>query len=102
MSQRGNSYTDPATGEEIFTWWTLLEFSRDGMLLTLSLVQNAPTARRAAERSAGFQLGDGCLPRRIMVYEHQPTIFEWRQVRLEWRQVRPYIMEVGKEIGGVN
>jgi hypothetical protein len=95
-SQRGNSYTDPATGEEIFTWWTLLEFTfGDGMLLTLSLVQNAPTARRAAERSAGFQLGDGCLPRRIMVYEHQPTVFEWRQVR-------PYIMEVGKEIGGVN
>ena len=73
-------------------WWTLLEFTyQSGMLLTISLTQHACNAREAAERSAGFQLGEGCLPRRILVYEHEPHVFEWRQVR-------PYILEVGKEL----
>jgi hypothetical protein len=73
-------------------WWTLLEFTYEtGMLLTLSLVQFCLSAREAAERSAGFQLGEGCRPRRIMVYPEAPKAFEWRQVR-------PYILEVGKEI----
>lgn len=74
-------------------WWTLLEFTCDpagGMLLTLSLVQWAATPRDAAEQSAGFQLGEGCRPRRILVYPEPPHVFEC--------QIRPYILEVGQEI----
>lgn len=89
MTQRDKSDTRA-------NWWTLLEVSApEGWLVTFSLVQYASSPHEAAERSAGFQLADGWRPRRIMVYPEAPHIYEWMQIR-------PYIMQVGKEIGGVN
>lgn len=83
--------TTPSDRSDTERWYrTLLEISApEGWLVTLSLVQRGSSGREAAEKSAGFQLGDGWRPRRILVYEGEPEVFEWRQVR-------PYLYEVGK------
>lgn len=73
-------------------FYTLLEFTMSpGFLYSVAIAQFCSSAREAAERSAGFQLGDGSMPRRILVYDGEPTKFEWIQVK-------PYILEIGKEL----
>lgn len=84
------------SNSEPVPYWTILEAATPfGVIYTFSLVQLAHNPREAAMRSAGFQMADDWRPRRIMVYPEAPKIYEWIQIR-------PYIMDVGKEIGGIN